>query len=262
MTKNQIEYNKLLEAQRSNIAQEMLTRRRDQNNFDLGSRTLAETNRHNLVVESQNKQSLDETSRHNKASEKLGRDTLREQSRHNQAVELETNRSNVARERETSRSNRAQEKIASQRLSLDAQYRQSQLGLQAAANAEQARSNAAREAETARSNRESERIREQQNAESARANRASEAIRRTQNDIQYRHLGIEQANVEIRDREVRGKNYNTPGGIVAEFEDTIRDKSQKAQSVLGKTAQALAALAKGALGFADKPKRSGVTASY
>lgn len=51
MTKNQIEYLKLRETQRSNAANERLTEIRDKNAKDLGFATLGETARHNLATE-------------------------------------------------------------------------------------------------------------------------------------------------------------------------------------------------------------------
>nr|AVX53660.1 putative ORF1 [Marmot picobirnavirus] len=80
MTKNQIEYAKLLELKRSNKAQEGITSARDA-----------------------------ESARHNVAAETISLDQLSEVRRSNQSKERETARSNLARERETARANIAQE---------------------------------------------------------------------------------------------------------------------------------------------------------
>lgn len=75
MTANQIAYQRNLETNRSNLAQEV------------------------------------ETKRHNLRSEDLGIKNLIEQQRHNYATEAEANRSNLAKEMETTRSNRARESL-------------------------------------------------------------------------------------------------------------------------------------------------------
>lgn len=102
MTRNQIDYAKLLESKRAAQAQETLTRRRDEAAMRLGIDQLAETSRHNLAGERISKGTLDETSRSNMAKE-------RETYRANVAKETETNRSNLARESETGRHNIATE---------------------------------------------------------------------------------------------------------------------------------------------------------
>lgn len=136
MTKNQIEYQKLQELKRSNLAQEALTVKRDQSNREIGLGQLSESQRHNLAYEA-------ETSRHNLAVEDAARTELgiksrqadtqqydaetrrmshfetarsnrakeTEMNRHNIAVETEERRSNMARETETHRSNLANESI-------------------------------------------------------------------------------------------------------------------------------------------------------
>lgn len=155
MTRNQIEYNKLLESRRANRASEALTASRD-----------IESARHNLESESISRQSLDE------------------QRRSNQAREAETLRSNMAKEdlqrqvnQETARSNRARESI-----SLEAN------AINRAAQEETARANRVKEQlqlstleETRRANRASESLRSSEIAvkrdnliETSRANRARE----------------------------------------------------------------------------------------
>lgn len=71
MTRNQIDYLKLLETQRNNKAIERLTEARDQVNRDLGFATLGETTRHNYATEQHNRSVLDETIRHNVFGEQL-----------------------------------------------------------------------------------------------------------------------------------------------------------------------------------------------
>lgn len=69
MTKNQIEYQKLKETQRSNRVGEK------------------ETGRHNLEVENQGQQQIDESKRHNRATEGVDLSRLAETERSNKAVE-------------------------------------------------------------------------------------------------------------------------------------------------------------------------------
>lgn len=105
MTANQIAYQNMLEARRSNQAREL------------------ENSRHNLATEAHNTSALAETIRSNKANEALGREsnvikwnTLQETQRSNLANELlisqrnaETARHNVAVESEAERANKAAE---------------------------------------------------------------------------------------------------------------------------------------------------------
>lgn len=121
MTHNQIEYWKLQETKRNNLATEQ------------------ETRRHNVVGEG-------ETNRSNIAKEVISAGTLAENTRHNRASESETYRHNAAAENETTRSNRARE----------AETWRSNL----AREIENFRSNKARERENYRSNREKERLTE------------------------------------------------------------------------------------------------------
>lgn len=127
MTQNQINYQKLLEEQRSNLANEDLTRRRDSETARSNLARETETRRSNLANET-------ETRRSNLAREV-------ETNRSNLAKELEINRHNVATETETARSNRANEKIGARNAAT------------AAFNArETARSNLAHELENNRHN--------------------------------------------------------------------------------------------------------------
>lgn len=80
MTKNQLEYNKLLETKRANLASERLTAQRDEAARRLGLANLEEVGRHNVQVELQ------------------ARDNLAEQQRSNRAQEMESQRAHLASE--------------------------------------------------------------------------------------------------------------------------------------------------------------------
>lgn len=68
MTKNQIEYQKMQETRRANLASEALTARRDEASRRIGLDTLQETARHNQQVELQARDNLAEQYRNNVAS--------------------------------------------------------------------------------------------------------------------------------------------------------------------------------------------------
>jgi hypothetical protein len=87
MTQNQINYWKLQEEKRANLAKEGLTHQQN-----------AETQRHNVATEGISKDTLSETYRHNYMQEVIGNVQALETQRHNQAVEGETVRSNRANE--------------------------------------------------------------------------------------------------------------------------------------------------------------------
>lgn len=216
MTKNQIEYAKLLEARRSNQAQEVLIAERDaetaRHNVEMESldRTRArETERANRAQEAYRSQqlaiSLDELGEKQRASmaiESLRQQELAESVRHSQAVELETHRANTVKESQTwseiaesARAHRASEVINMS--SVEQRREQAQLTYQAQmislnetkrhnieAEREQARSASAREAETRRSNlaHEAEVTRSNQarEVETNRHNLASEQAQQTQ----------------------------------------------------------------------------------
>lgn len=127
MTQNQINYQKLLEDQRSNLANEELTRNRDAETARSNVARETETHRSNLAREL-------ETNRSNLANEA-------ETNRSNLARELETNRHNLATESETARSNRANEAIGNRNAATAERNA-----------AETKRSNLARELETNRHN--------------------------------------------------------------------------------------------------------------
>lgn len=80
MTKNQIEYQKLLEMQRANMASEALTRRRDEGTLALREAELSETGRHNKAYEletlTHNRNTEVEATRHNMEVENQGRTDL------------------------------------------------------------------------------------------------------------------------------------------------------------------------------------------
>lgn len=195
MTKNQIEYLKLRETQRSNLAQEDLTRTRDSRSYEIGLGTLAESQRHNRATEEQARVSLDETARHNLAGEQLTRSSLDESIRHNQAVELEAARHNKVGEsyneralKESSRHNLAQEQIG--RSQVGASYANITLGYSQLD--ETNRANVARETETNRSNL----VRE---SETQRHNEKGEAIDmyRNRNEAKYKRDLIRQGQQQL-----------------------------------------------------------------
>lgn len=181
MTRNQIEYAKLREQVRANQAQEALTSLRDQRTYDVSTRSLDESSRHNRALEmlefgrmsevgrhnraTEQAQSvqLQETARHNRETETLGSAQLVEQQRSNVARELETSRSNLAREAETARSNQARES-ETHRANLVREV------TDAGRLAEQVRSDLAGEAERKRSAQAQEQLRAAQLAEQIRHN--------------------------------------------------------------------------------------------
>lgn len=93
MTKNQIEYQKLLETKRANAAVEDLTRRRDERTLALREAELSETGRHNMAYEleasTHNRNVEAETTRHNLQVEDQGLQDLGIKSR--QATVAERN---------------------------------------------------------------------------------------------------------------------------------------------------------------------------
>lgn len=109
MTQNQINYWKLQEERRSNLAQEGETKRSnlakeyETNRSNLAKET--ETHRSNMASEGVAFGNLSEAQRSHQAQEALAQQSLAEQVRHSQAVEAEENRSNLAREAENFRHN-------------------------------------------------------------------------------------------------------------------------------------------------------------
>lgn len=183
MTKNQIEYAKLLEARRSNQAQELLIGERDRETGrhnvvmeSIGTKQLDEQHRANLALEKYRSQDIAlrgeaqaETRRHNTQSEVLQLNTLNETVRHNLAGESEVHRANLASESlrsrqlsEVERANKAQERLTSDSIAQRREQAQMQHSAQLISiqetkrhniesEAELVRSNSAREAETRRS---------------------------------------------------------------------------------------------------------------
>lgn len=188
MTKNQIEYLKLQELQRSNRANEALTEKRDTTTRELGFANLGETSRHNLATERHNTLVLGETQRHNYAQEAHNSAVLDETSRHNLAMEAHNER--IASEQE--RSNRANESVKIGGLSLEASKLFEQQRHSRVTELEQERSNRARELETSRSNRireaETRRSNLQNEMENKRRNIASERQRQQELDYNYASL--------------------------------------------------------------------------
>lgn len=123
MTRNQIEYVKLLETKRSNLRNEELTSARDTAAREAKLVELKEAARHNLATESLTgrdldirQASLDETARHNTVTERQTYAAQEEQRRHNTATERATlidlnerQRHNVVTEAETAQHNRTTE---------------------------------------------------------------------------------------------------------------------------------------------------------
>lgn len=191
MTRNQIEFHKMMETRRANRATEEITRTRDERAHTVALGQLSELSRHNFESEKLTQRSLDETSRHNLETESHARSVLAEQQRHSMAVEAETyrsnvaheielnrsnlakeaetHRSNVAREGETKRSNLAAEALRSQELAEQARYHTASINLGYANLAETSRSNKTKEAEIMRSNM-------TQEIERNRSNLAQEAL--------------------------------------------------------------------------------------
>lgn len=179
MTKNQIEYNKLLETQRMNSASVALKQQELGQDFVAKQLSLQEAQRHNLASESVSLLSAQESQRHNLASEQVSLDSLQEQ-----------HRANVAKETEQTRSNRAQEALSSRSLDQSKQYQTasvglgySQVGLGYSQLAETQRSNIASEGIRMYSNLEQSRSNKAREAETTRHNVVSEAISRYGNSL-------------------------------------------------------------------------------
>lgn len=183
MTKNQIEYLKHKETQRSNLVGEQLTRERDAANRQLGFATLGETQRHNRETESYNYAVLGENQRHNLAQEA-----------HNSAVLGETKRSNLAKEQETNRHNLAQESIGLDQLQISRDSLAESVRHAKVSEQEMERSNRAREDETRRANQARE-------TELNRSNLAGEAQRRAElaetSKYHSQSIGLGYANVNL-----------------------------------------------------------------
>lgn len=141
MTKNQIEYNKLLETQRHNQRDENIRQSGNELTYQLGRSQLAETSRSNRAKEGLTGAANLETARHNAEQERL-----------NQLLYGETQRSNRANEAirqstlvEQNRSNLANEAIRNAANATQAYSAQTQRYLGERSQDEQERSNVARE---------------------------------------------------------------------------------------------------------------------
>lgn len=171
MTKNQIEYQKLVETKRANQVQEAQTKWRDSANYSVAIGQLREAQRHNYATEAAERVKLGETIRHNQVGEQislfnaqelarhnvqteqisrdnitLGYHQLDESRRHNIAVEDESRRHNLRVEFETQRSNRAIESLTRYNYDSLDRYRTHQIELGYSQLAETKRSNQANEA--------------------------------------------------------------------------------------------------------------------
>lgn len=192
MTRNQIEYLKLLESQRANREGERLTEARDQTTRELGFAQLGETTRHNMASEGLQLMSIQETTRANKAREEQQRNELAELHRHQVAVETETRRSNMAREAETHSYNQSVINLRSKELSEQQRLHDQQYQLGMSQLAETRRSNAAREAEQVRSNlaREFETYRSNTQQEGLTASRISQTSTLHTIDTQAKYVAL------------------------------------------------------------------------
>lgn len=171
MTKNQIEYNKLVETRRANIAQEDLTRMRDQAAREAKLIELGESRRHNLAGEALSQGSLRvqegtlaESVRHNQRGEAISSAQLSESQRHNKASEAAT----LIDLSERGRHNLATEQA--QLIDLDERSRHNQV-----VEAETKRHNVVGEAEDAARTALQSALGYQSNAETARHNKAMES---------------------------------------------------------------------------------------
>lgn len=191
MTKNQIEYAKLIETRRhnkageaetarSNRAQEGIIQEYNAQTISLRDKELAESIRAHLMSEDLQTQSLQETARANIAREsETARSNLAheiETQRSNFAKEQEMYRSNVARETETHRSNLASEGVArtnatSNRISAEANR------TQAEAAKTRATTDFLQYREQQKQNERVVNLRQQELAEEIRSNKAEEQLK-------------------------------------------------------------------------------------
>lgn len=175
MTKNQIEYLKLRETQRSNLSNEQERARANRAAEQHNALYLGETKRANLERERQGVETLKEQQRYHDQTYFLGANQLAETERSNRAREVlteaqlhETQRANLAREDEERRSNLAREMETSR-----ANYARENLQLGSLE-------------ETIRSNRRKEDIQSSQLAEAIRFNTLTHDYRVSQLEEQHR----------------------------------------------------------------------------
>lgn len=230
MTRNQVEYAKLLESKRAAQASEALTASRDANAHYIASITAAETERAHRAQEAYNVQYLGEVVRSNQAREGLQLQAQQETQRSNLAREAEAHRANIAAEAERHRANVASELelnrahlaseaelyrshtqseyLTQRQQDIQKQYYQQQIGLGYSQLSEQQRANKAREQETHRANltherqqtaalleqqaqnRASNQLRSEELAERQRAAIEQERLQARRNDISYLQTGI------------------------------------------------------------------------
>lgn len=225
ITRNQIEFQKLVETKRSNQAQEAQTAARDAATAEYQKSTvsndmakLRETERSNRERERQSQISLDETARSNRAREDLTRVQNVEQSRHNLAVEqlqnltfLENQRANLAREAETTRSAKERERLQGEQ---NAETRRSNLareGLSLDQLSEQIRSNLAQEAIRERANE----LSELNLSESMRSHKVQEALK--SRELSDKYMWTDYAN-RLIDALIPSTDKESNGGKLDEKE--------------------------------------------
>lgn len=246
MTKNQIEYLKLRETQRSNAAQEQLTAHRDARTYEIALGNLNESVRSHKANEDLGNRQLLETTRSNMERERTNWAVLGETQRHNQAVEGETYRHNLETESqarnelsERRRSNLAQEQLQQLNLSYRGQelnIRQNELAETIRSNQarefETNRSNLAREIETNRSNIAQEKERNRSNVaseqETARSHRATEALRTREIGLGYSQLA--EAERSNRARELETYRSNTAREIETNRTNLVYEDLQRSRN--------------------------------
>lgn len=217
MTKNQIEYAKLLETRRANARQEELTDARDRAAREARVVELGETARHNVATERHNEAVLGETRRSNVAREAIETAKNEESKRHN----LEAERINLYSAQESARHNRQTESTESRKVDLGYAQLSEQARHNVAQESETQRSNISREVETNRSNvaRETETKRANERREAIdMANAAKDAVLREQDLLERgRH-----------NRAMELKNYGT---IVTTNSNPVTTVNTPAQTI-------------------------------
>lgn len=193
MTKNQIEYAKLVEMRRSNRAQEELTGTRDSRSYEVSRSQLVELGRHNLAQEKQAKLSLDEESRANRTRE------------------AETMRHNVVTEIESERSHRTGEGLEQAKLAETQRHNRTTEQVGAGTLAEQGRANRANEALKGQQIAESARQADQTLVELNRHQTATEGIQQQDADTRSSQLSINRELIpsQIRLNESRADESDT-----------------------------------------------------
>lgn len=281
MTKNQIEYAKLLEQRRSNRSNEVLIDRRDRNAMTIAMGTLAETQRHNQMSERISLDINSETARHNQAQESMQAQSIAETRRSNLAREAETSRANLAKEQETRRANLAREaeqeradiarevetrrsNTVSQQISLrglEEQRRTNQ-----AREHETSRHNLAQESETIRSAMESERIKLLTLQESERASRAHEQTTRRGQDVQAsiarENISLGRYQTDVRDaREAVAQRETLRHNLASEGEAQRSHRADESISLTNARANTLNAQTTASKATSEKIRNYAMAAS-